>query len=545
MNVRMPQAYNYIIVGAGSAGCLVANRLSADPTVRVLLLEAGGSDNHPWVHLPYGYLHCIGNPRTDWMFMTEPEQGLAGRAIRYPRGKILGGSSSINGMIYMRGQAQDYDGWSASGNAGWSRAEVLQYFIRHESHYRLDDGSADELHGAAGELRVERQRVRWDVLDSFRDALCESGIPAVSDFNGGDNDGCGYFEVNQRRGIRQNARKAFLKPVLHRRNLTLVTKAHAAALRRNSQTGRIDEVEYLANSATHNVRATDEVILCAGAIGTPHLLQLSGFGPASMLVGAGIPVRADIAGIGMNLQDHLQLRMIYRIAGAKTLNDMAHSWLGKLSIATRYILWRSGPLSMSPSQLGAFTRSDPSRTRANIEWHIQPLSLDQFGDPLHRFPAVTASPCNLQPTSRGSIRVRSPDPLVPPAISPNYLSTDEDLLVAVQSMRLTRRIMAAPPLARYKPQELLPGAAVQTDLELMESARRIATTIFHPVGTCRMGPESDPMAVVDHRLRCRALPGLRIADASVMPLIVSGNTNAPTLMIAEKGASMVLEDRKH
>jgi choline dehydrogenase len=438
-------------------------------------------------------------------------------------------------MIYMRGQAQDYDGWSASGNAGWSWTEVLQHFIRHESHYRLDDGSVDNLHGAGGELRVERQRVRWDVLDAFRDALCESGISAVRDFNGGDNEGCGYFEVNQRRGIRQNARKAFLKPVLRRRNLTLITKAHATALRRNSQTGRIDEVEYVADNATHNIKATDEVILCAGAIGTPHLLQLSGFGPASMLVGAGIPVRADIAGIGMNLQDHLQLRMIYRIAGAKTLNDMAHSWLSKLAIAAEYIFWRSGPLSMSPSQLGAFTRSDSSRTRANIEWHIQPLSLDQFGDPLHRFPAVTASPCNLQPTSRGSIRIRSPDPMLPPAISPNYLSTDEDLRVAVESMRLTRRILAANSLARYKPEELLPGAAVRTDLEL----------IVHPVGTCRMGPESDSMAVVDHRLRCRALPGLRIADASVMPLIVSGNTNAPTLMIAEKGASMVLEDRKH
>lgn len=542
------ESYDYVIVGAGTAGCLLANRLSSDPSVSVLLLEAGGRDDYLWIHIPVGYLYCIGNPRTDWMFNTEADPGLAGRAIRYPRGRVLGGCSSINGMIYMRGQRADYDGWAALGNPGWSWEEVLPWFLRHEDYHRRDNGSTDSLHGHGGEWRVEGQRLSWTILDAFRRAAAEAGIPPTEDFNRGDNFGCGYFEVNQRRGVRWNASKAFLRPVEQRPNLRVVCDASADRLvRADDGSGRVIGVDCrlgAGSGVSKRFLASREVVLAAGAIGSVQILQRSGIGPAPVLERAGVPVVTELKGVGENLQDHLQLRMIYKVQGVPTLNEQANSVWGKVRMGLEYLVSRSGPMSMSPSQLGAFAPSDPRHDRANVEYHVQPLSLDRFGEPLHQFPAFTASVCNLRPTSRGSVGIVSADADAPPKIAPQYLSTEEDRRVAVESIRLTRRIVGGSALAAYTPSEFLPGEACQTDDELAEAATRIGTTIFHPVGTCKMGPASDPRSVVDHRLRVHGVPGLRIADASVMPTITSGNTNAPTLMIAEKAAAMMAEDAR-
>ncbi|MBB5272654.1 GMC family oxidoreductase [Quisquiliibacterium transsilvanicum] len=542
------EQFDYIVVGAGTAGCLLANRLSADPSIRVLLLEAGGRDDYLWIHIPVGYLYCIGNPRTDWLYQTEPEAGLNGRAIKYPRGKVLGGCSSINGMIYMRGQRRDYDEWAALGNAGWGWDEVLPYFLKHESHHSLDGGGSDPLHRSGGEWRVERQRIRWDLLDAFREAAAQVGIPSTEDFNRGDNLGCGYFEVNQRKGVRWNASKAFLRPAASRVNLRVVSGAHVVGLRfRDDGSGRIDGVDYRIGGpggAPRVARAAAEVVMAAGAVGTPQLLELSGIGDPARLLAAGIAPRVDLPGVGENLQDHLQLRTIYKVSNAVTLNQQASTLLGKAGMGLEYLLFRRGPMAMSPSQLGAFAKSDDGQGSANLEYHVQPLSLDRFGEPLHRFPAFTASVCNLRPSSRGSIHVRSPDPGQAPLIRPNYLTTEEDRRVAAAAIRLTRQIVAAPALRGYGPEEYLPGAGLQTEDELAQAAGDVGTTIFHPVGTCRMGPVGDPASVVDAQLRCHRVPGLRIADASIMPTITSGNTNSPTLMIAERAAEMILADRR-
>lgn len=541
-----PETFDYVIVGAGTAGCLLANRLSADPSVSVLLLEAGGRDDYLWIHIPVGYLYCIGNPRTDWMFNTEADPGLGGRTIRYPRGRVLGGCSSINGMIYMRGQRADYDGWAALGNPGWAWDEVLPWFRAHEDYHRLDGGGVDALHGHGGEWRVEAQRLSWTILDAFRQAADEAGIPPTDDFNRGDNFGCGYFEVNQRRGVRWNASKAFLRPVKERPNLQVVCHARIDRLLRSDDgSGRVVGVECKlgeGSGVSKRFLSRAEVVLAAGAVGSVQILQRSGIGPAPVLARAGVQVGTALAGVGENLQDHLQLRMIYKVSGVPTLNEQANSVWGRVRMGLQYLVSRSGPMAMSPSQLGAFAPSDPRHERANVEYHVQPLSLDRFGEPLHRFSAFTASVCNLRPTSRGTVGIVSADPDAAPRIAPQYLSTDEDRRVAVESIRLTRRIVGGASLASYSPTEFLPGEACQSDEELADAATRIGTTIFHPVGTCRMGPASDPMAVVDHRLRVHGVPGLRIADASVMPTITSGNTNAPTLMIAEKAAAMMRED---
>ncbi|SER35730.1 choline dehydrogenase [Pseudomonas sp. NFACC02] len=526
--------YDYVIVGAGPAGCLLANRLSQNPSHRVLLLEAGGQDNYAWIHVPVGYLYCIGNPRTDWCFKTEAEPGLNGRALSYPRGKVLGGCSSINGMIYMRGQSRDYDEWEAQGNKGWGWKDVLPVFKRSESHYAGDS----DLHGGQGEWRVEQQRLSWTLLDAFREAAAQTGIASIPDFNGGDNEGCSYFQVNQRRGVRWNASKAFLRPVAQRPNLTVLT--HAEVERIEFENGRASAVLANVRQQARRINAKREIILCCGSIGSPMVLQRSGIGARPLLEKLGIGVRHELPGVGANLQDHLQLRLIYKVSNSHTLNQMAGSLWGKMNMGLRYAINRSGPLAMAPSQLGAFARSGPDQATANLEYHVQPLSLERFGEPLHRFPAFTASVCDLRPQSRGTVEIRSALADAAPIIRPNYLSHEADLKVAADAIRLTRRIAAAPALARFEPVEYLPGVSLQTDEELRQAASSIGTTIFHPVGTCKMGQGRD--AVVDERLRVHGVTGLRVVDASIMPTITSGNTCSPTVMIAEKAAQMIIED---
>ena len=562
--------FDYIIIGAGTAGCLLANRLSGDSSKRVLLIEAGRKDDYHWIHIPVGYLYCIGNPRTDWLYSTEPDQGLNGRALKYPRGKTLGGCSSINGMIYMRGQARDYDQWAQLvGDANWTWNNSLPYFKLHEDHYQ----GANAMHGArgtapalmqdtgtmyrkilrhqnaGGEWRVEKQRLRWDVLDAFAQAATQAGIPATDDFNRGNNEGVGYFEVNQKAGWRWNTAKAFLRPMCYARpNFELWTSAQVARLvvepAADGAAGalRCTGVQVWDGHSMITATARREVLLCAGSIGSPQILQLSGLGPAALLQDRGVPVVKNLPGVGENLQDHLQIRAVFKVKNAATLNTQANSLWGKAKIGIEYALKRTGPMSMAPSQLGAFTRSDASQPHPNLEYHVQPLSLDAFGQPLHSFNAFTASVCNLNPTSRGTVHIKSPDFADAPAIAPNYLSTDTDRKIAADSLRVTRNIVAQPALRKYQPEEYKPGTQFQSDSDLAKLAGDIATTIFHPVGTTKMGRDDDPMAVVDARLKVHGVAGLRVVDAGVMPLITSGNTNSPTLMIAEKAAQWIMEE---
>ena len=530
---------DFVIVGAGTAGCVLANRLSASGEHRVLLVEAGGKDDYFWINIPVGYLYTISNPRTDWCFETEPEPGLNGRSIGYARGLGLGGCSSINAMIYMRGQASDYDGWAQLGNRGWGWDDVLPVFKRSEDYQH----GADAFHGAGGELRVEERRVSWPILDAWRDAAAACGIPKIEEFNRGDNFGNAYFQVNQRRGVRWSATKAFLRPALDRPNLTVMTDAFVERIildRDADGKPRADGIRLRSDSGSIDVTARREVLLAAGAIGSPQILMLSGVGPADHLAEHDIDAKHPLAGVGRNLQDHLQVRSIYRVANTVTLNRRARNLFGKAKMALEYALFRTGPLTMPPSQLGAFAKSHPERVSADIEWHVQPLSLDKFGDPLHPFDAITPSVCNLRPSSRGTIRLTSPEPGSRPAIAPNYLSTEEDRAVAIEGLRFTRRIMAAKPLVPFEPEEWKPGAHLTSDEDLGQAAGELGTTIFHPVGTCKMG--SDPDAVVDDRLNVHGVRQLRVIDASVMPTITSGNTNAPTVMIAEKGAEFILAD---
>jgi len=537
----MPEdIYDYIVVGAGTAGCLLANRLSADKGARVLLLEAGGKDNYHWIHIPVGYLYLMGNPRTDWGFKTAAEPGLNGRSLNYPRGRVLGGCSSINGMIYMRGQARDYDTWRQMGNPGWAWDDVLPYFLKHQDQWALEPSAFEGLHARGGEWRIELARIRWDILDAFQDAAAQAGIPKVADFNRGDNEGCGYFHVNQKTGIRWNTSKGFLRPVLNRRNLAVQTNAMVERLLLDGK--RVTGLVMRQHGQQREIGAAREVVLAAGAIGSPQIMQLSGIGPGAVLQPFGIEVRHALEGVGGNLQDHLQIRCAYKVSGVKTMNERFQSLVQRAGFATQYVLTRRGPMTMAPSQLGAFVKSDASRDTPNLQYHIQPLTLPKFGEPLDPFPAFTASVANIRPTSRGWVRIASPDPAAHPEIRPNYLATEEDRQVAAASVRVTRNIVSMPALAKYRPEEFRPGLEFQDDAALAKAAGDISTTIFHPVGTARMG--NDEMAVVDHRLKVRGLEGLRVADASVMPTITSGNTNAPTLMIAEKAAAMILEDAR-
>jgi choline dehydrogenase len=545
------RTFDYIVVGAGTAGALMANRLSANPNNSVLLLEAGGKDNYHWIHIPVGYLYCIDNPRTDWRFRTEPDAGLNGRALIYPRGKTLGGCSSINGMIYMRGQARDYESWAAqTGDGAWNWNNCLQDFLAHESNWRYDNPHAEladtelrQFHSGKGEWRVEKQRLRWEILEAFSEAAQQAGIPASDDFNRGNNFGVGYFEVNQRSGWRWNTSKAFLRPIMKRPNLTVWTQAQVKNLiiERNASGELVCNGAFVVKGGEEvAVKAVRETVLCAGAIGTPQILELSGIGQGSLLQQHGIDVLLDKPGVGANLQDHLQIRAVFKVQGVKTLNTLANNLWGKAQIGMEYVFKRSGPMSMAPSQLGAFTKSSPDRPYPNIQYHVQPLSLPAFGQPLHNFNAFTASVCNLNPSSRGSVHIKSGRFEDAPAIAPNYLSTTEDQKVAADSLRVTRNIAQQPALAKYKPEEFKPGVEFQTDEELVRLAGDIATTIFHPVGTAKMGAANDPAAVVDSRLRVIGVKHLRIADASLMPTITSGNTNSPTLMIAEKAARWIL-----
>jgi len=531
-------AFDYVVVGAGTAGCLLANRLSADPKNRVLLLEAGGKDDYFWIRVPVGYLFTLNNPRTDWCFETEPSAGLNGRVLGYPRGKVLGGCSSINGMIYMRGQARDYDQWRQLGNVGWGWDDVLPYFKQTEDHV----AGGDTLHGTGGEWRVEEQRLSWEILDGFRAAAAQTGIPNTNDFNRGNNEGCGYFEVNQKRGVRWSAADAFLHPVTSRPNLTVLTKALVRQIYFDGK--RVSGIALWHDGEPARATIVGELVLAAGAIGSPQLLQLSGVGSGGLLQDHGVPLVADIPGVGENLQDHLQMRLVFKVKNTKTLNLRANSLIGRIGMGLEYFLMKRGPMTMAPSQLGAFAKSDENRETPNLQYHIQPLSTPKLGDPLHPFEAFTASVCNLRPESRGYVRIKSRDPRDQPAIQPNYLADPADRKVAADAIKLTRCIVGAPAMSGFEPEELLPGLQFQSDEELAREAGNIGTTIFHPVGTCKMGTVSDTGAVVDERLRVHGIEGLRVVDASVMPAITSGNTNSPTLMIAEKAAEMMLVDAR-
>jgi choline dehydrogenase len=530
----MEHEVDYVIVGAGSAGCVLANRLSADPETTVLLLEAGGTDSNPWIHIPVGYFKTMHDPELDWCYSTEPDDAVAGRRIDWPRGKVLGGSSSLNGLLYVRGQHQDYDRWAELGNAGWRFSDVLPYFKKSEDQ----EHGASAYHGVGGPLKVSDLRLRRPIADHFIAAAQETGIPFNDDYNGATQEGVGYFQQTAYRGFRWSTAKGFLKPVRDRRNLTVLTRAQT--LRVVCKGKEALGIEYLHDGVRKTVRARAEVILAAGAIGSPQILQNSGIGPDDVLRKAGVAVTHELPGVGRNLQDHLQVRLVFKTR-ERTLNDEVNNPFRKALIGLQYAIARTGPLTLAASQVTIFTRSSPDVARPDIQFHMQPLSADKPGQGAHPFSAFTSSVCQLRPYSRGSVEIRSNDPLAYPAIHANYLSDERDHAVVIGGIKVARRIAAAPSLAKHIVSEFIPGAQYGTDDQLLDAARRFSQSIYHPAGTCKMG--RDAMAVVDERLRVRGVGKLRVVDASIMPELVSGNTNAPTIMIAEKASDMILEDR--
>ncbi len=535
----MKAGFDYIIIGAGSAGCVLANRLTGDGRKRVLLLEAGGRDINPWIHVPVGYFKTMHNPNTDWCYKTEPDAGLNGRSIDWPRGKTLGGSSSINGLIYIRGQHQDYDHWRQLGNTGWSYTDVLPYFKRSEHQERGED----QFHGINGELWVTNIRARRDVCDAFIAAAVELGIPRTDDFNGQRQEGAGYFQLTSRKGLRCSAATAFLNPAKGRRNLEIITHAHVESLLFNNTDDplKVTGVRYSVQRRPQEacLQPGGELILSAGAIGSPQILQLSGIGPGDLLHEHGIEVRKDMPGVGENLQDHLQIRMIYEV-NVPTLNDEINNFFRRMLIGMDYVSRRKGPMAMGASQVCIFCKTRGELETPDIQFHFQPLSADKPGIEMHRFSGITSSVCQLRPESRGRIIIQSPDPHVYPKIQPNYLSDPLDRETAIRAMRLSRRLVKTRALSPFIVAERIPGERTETDEDLLEAARNISQTIYHPTSTCKMGRE--PLAVVDERLRVHGVRGLRVADASIMPTICSGNTNAPVIMIGEKASDMILED---
>lgn len=529
--------YDYIIVGAGTAGCVLANRLTQDPNTSVLLLEAGAKDDYGWVHIPIGFLHTSDNPRTDWQYRTQAESGLNGRSLLYPSGKILGGSSSINGMIYQRGQAQDYDRWAElTDDESWCWDQVLPLFKKSEDHA----GGANDFHGTGGDWCVEKQTSRWDILDAFRDAAVQSGIPKIEDFNRGAGvEGCGYFDINQKNGLRLNTAKAFLRTIKRRGNLDIMTGSQVTRLIiQQTEQGKIcTGLEFIGGGREWTADVSRETILSAGTFGSPQILQRSGIGPLALLQQNGIAAIQDLPGVGENLQDHLPLKMVYKISGAKSLNGMARGLLGKAALGLQYLLKKNGPLTTVPAPLGAMLRSDSTQPSPDLFYQIQPWSQDVAGAPLHSFPAFTVSVSNLKPTSRGRVQITSTDVAMPPAITCNYLSTPEDQAMAKTAIQLTRKIVAAAALQPFSLQE------VQTDDDLLRLAAALAFAGTNPIGTCKMGRADDALAVVDSQLRVRGIAGLRVVDASVMPSIPAGDTSASTIMIAEKAARLLRANR--
>ena len=527
--------YTYIVVGAGSAGCVLANRLSENPENNVLLLEAGSKDWNPWIHIPVGYFKTMHHPATDWCYKTEPDSGINNRQLQWPRGKVLGGSSSLNGLLYVRGQAEDYDRWAELGNDGWSYKDVLPYFKKSEDQAR----GADDYHGVGGLLKVSDLRLRRPIAEFFIKAATQIGIPFNEDYNGKKQEGVGYFQQTCFKGFRWSTAKGFLRPARKRPNLTVLTKAHTNRLIMDDK--RVTGIEFVHKGRTQIAKASGEVVLAAGAIGSPQILQLSGIGPADVLEKASVPLVHELPGVGKNLQDHLQIRLVFKTS-LRTLNDEVNNVFKQAMVGLQYILTRSGPLTLAASQVTIFTRSRDEIERPDIQFHMQPLSADKPGDGAHKFSAFTSSVCQLRPHSRGHLEIRSSDPSEYPEIHPNYLSDERDCQVAVDGIKVARRIAEAPALKPHIESEYVPGAQFQSDQELLDAARQYSQTIYHPVGTCKMG--NDDMAVVDERLRVHGIEGLRVVDASIMPEIVSGNTNAPTIMIAEKASDMILQDKQ-